>query len=154
MSIRFNENDCRPIGRTARGVRGIRLRDADYVAGVCLVEKGKEEVAAKSGNGSSTKSTASKEPTLDDVFDKKTYYNPGKIRSRLLRQLEKYEKMLAESETKAGSAGRAIFGAGSADSRKNSYGKPMTVSQCVLTTALKIFRNLRMLVKCQVSFLS
>lgn len=66
-----------------------------------LVEKGKEEVAAKSGNGSSTKSTASKEPTLDDVFDKKTYYNPGKIRSRLLRQLEKYEKMLTESETKA-----------------------------------------------------
>lgn len=37
-------------------------------------------------------------PTLDDVFDKKTYYNPGKIRSRLQQQLKKYERMLAESE--------------------------------------------------------
>lgn len=40
-------------------------------------------------------------PTLDDVFDKKTYYNPGKILSRLKKQLEKYETMLSESEKKA-----------------------------------------------------
>ena len=39
-------------------------------------------------------------PTLSDVFDKKTYYNPGKVRSRLQRQKEKYERMLAESEEK------------------------------------------------------
>ena len=39
-------------------------------------------------------------PTLTDVFDKKTYYNPGKIRSRLHHQLEKYENMLEESEEK------------------------------------------------------
>ena len=39
-------------------------------------------------------------PTLADVFDKKTYYNPGKIRSRLQNQLEKYERQLAESEKK------------------------------------------------------
>ena len=31
-------------------------------------------------------------PTLSDVFDKKTYYNPGKIISRLKQQLVKYEK--------------------------------------------------------------
>ena len=37
-------------------------------------------------------------PTLDDVFDKKTYYNPGKVLSRLKKQLEKYEKLLAQSE--------------------------------------------------------
>ena len=37
-------------------------------------------------------------PTLSDVFDKKTYYNPGKIISRLKQQLVKYEKMLGESE--------------------------------------------------------
>lgn len=42
-----------------------------------------------------------KEPTLQDVFDKKTYYNAGKIKSRLLRQLEKYEVQLAESESRA-----------------------------------------------------
>lgn len=39
-------------------------------------------------------------PTLSDVFDKKAYYNPGKVRSRLQRQKEKYERMLAESEEK------------------------------------------------------
>lgn len=39
-------------------------------------------------------------PTLSDVFDRKTYYNPGKVRSRLQRQKEKYERMLAESEEK------------------------------------------------------
>ena len=39
-------------------------------------------------------------PTLSDVFDKKTYYNPGKIRSRLQNQLAKYERLLAESEEK------------------------------------------------------
>ena len=54
---------------------------------------------------SSGKNTAKeptvKEPTLQDVFDKKNYYNPGKIKSRLLKQLEKYEKQLAESEEKA-----------------------------------------------------
>lgn len=38
------------------------------------------------------------DPTLSDVFDKKTYYNPGKMRSRLQSQLEKYERQLSESE--------------------------------------------------------
>lgn len=39
-----------------------------------------------------------KTPTLNDVFDKKTYYNPGKILSRLKQQMAKYEKQLEESE--------------------------------------------------------
>lgn len=39
-----------------------------------------------------------KAPTLNDVFDKKTYYNPGKILSRLKQQMAKYEKQLEESE--------------------------------------------------------
>jgi DNA gyrase subunit A len=30
------------MGRTARGVRGISLREGDYVAGVCVVEEGKD----------------------------------------------------------------------------------------------------------------
>ena len=37
-------------------------------------------------------------PTLSDVFDKKTYYNPGKVLSRLKQQMTKYEKLLEESE--------------------------------------------------------
>ena len=33
MAIRFQETDVRPMGRTAYGVRGITLRDDDYVVG-------------------------------------------------------------------------------------------------------------------------
>ena len=66
-----------------------------------LIEKGKQGSASGTGNKISTKTVSQKEPTLEDVFDKKTYYNPGKIKSRLLKQLEKYEKMLEESEAKA-----------------------------------------------------
>ena len=55
--------------------------------------QGKDKVAGSEGNV----------PTLQDVFDKKAYYNPGKIKSRLLKQLEKYEKQLAESEEKSAS---------------------------------------------------
>lgn len=33
MVLRFNEEDLRPLGRTARGVRGINLREGDYVVG-------------------------------------------------------------------------------------------------------------------------
>ena len=37
-AIRFDENNVRVMGRTARGVRGISLRDGDYVVGVSTVE--------------------------------------------------------------------------------------------------------------------
>lgn len=58
--------------------------------------------AASSGahkNGSENEKKSS-EPTLQDVFNKKEYYNPGKIKSRLTKQLEKYYKQLSESEEK------------------------------------------------------
>lgn len=45
-----------------------------------------------------TEKKSDKTPTLNDVFDKKTYYNPGKILSRLKQQMAKYEKQLEESE--------------------------------------------------------
>ena len=37
MSIRFNEDDCREQGRATRGVRGIRLREDDYVKSLIVV---------------------------------------------------------------------------------------------------------------------
>ncbi|HEX8853236.1 MAG TPA: DNA gyrase subunit A, partial [Pyrinomonadaceae bacterium] len=37
IAIRFDEDDVRPMGRAARGVRGITLRDNDYVVSVCPV---------------------------------------------------------------------------------------------------------------------
>ncbi len=40
-AIRFDEQDARPMGRSARGVRGIKLEEGDFVAGVTLVEEGK-----------------------------------------------------------------------------------------------------------------
>ena len=40
-AIRFDEQDARPMGRTARGVRGIRLEEGDFVAGVTLVDDSK-----------------------------------------------------------------------------------------------------------------
>ena len=33
MAVCFNESDLRPLGRNAMGVRGIRLRESDYVVG-------------------------------------------------------------------------------------------------------------------------
>lgn len=48
----------------------------------------------------SSNSNSNNTPTLDDVFNKKAYYNPAKIKSRLQNQLKKYETMLEESENK------------------------------------------------------
>ena len=36
-AIRFDENDCRPLGRTARGVRAIKFRGDDYVIGATKI---------------------------------------------------------------------------------------------------------------------
>lgn len=43
MSIRFNENDCRPIGRTARGVKAIELKDDDVVIGMCVIPENQDD---------------------------------------------------------------------------------------------------------------
>jgi len=40
MAIRFQETDVRPMGRTAYGVRGISLRDADEVVAMEVVREG------------------------------------------------------------------------------------------------------------------
>lgn len=42
MAIRFNENDCRDMGRTAAGVKSIKLRGDDIVIGMEAVEEGKK----------------------------------------------------------------------------------------------------------------
>lgn len=44
MAVRFNEKDARVMGRTARGVRGIRLEENDFVVGAAVVEEEKELV--------------------------------------------------------------------------------------------------------------
>lgn len=37
QAVRFNEEECRPMGRAARGVRGVRLRPNDSVVGMDIV---------------------------------------------------------------------------------------------------------------------
>src|SRR5215203_1143186 len=39
MAVRFNEKDVRPMGRAARGVRGVNLRKGDTVVSVCAVSQ-------------------------------------------------------------------------------------------------------------------
>ena len=50
MAIRFNENDVRPMGRTAAGVRGIRLREDDRVVAAMQAADG-EDVLPVTENG-------------------------------------------------------------------------------------------------------
>ena len=41
QAVCFDENDVRPMGRTAVGVRGIRLREGDFVVGAARAHEGK-----------------------------------------------------------------------------------------------------------------
>ncbi len=42
LAIRFNENDCRSMGRTARGVRGLALGEGQEVIGMITVSRDEE----------------------------------------------------------------------------------------------------------------
>lgn len=56
QAIRFKESDARPMGRSARGVRGIRLRPGDSVVGMDLAyEDRKLLVMSENGYGKLTK---------------------------------------------------------------------------------------------------
>ena len=52
MCIRFNENDARPLGRTATGVKAITLKDGDEVVGMAVInETGKVLTVSEKGFG-------------------------------------------------------------------------------------------------------
>jgi DNA gyrase subunit A len=56
QAIRFHENDVRAMGRTARGVRGMRLRPGDVVVGMDIVqEESNIFVISEKGYGKRTK---------------------------------------------------------------------------------------------------
>jgi len=65
MAIRFKEQDVRPMGRTAHGVRGIKLRENDYVIGMSIGEENSELLVVTEGG-----------------FGKKTPLSEYKIQSR------------------------------------------------------------------------
>jgi len=51
-AIRFNSDDCREMGRSATGVRGIKLSDKDYVIGMePVTENGELLVISENGYG-------------------------------------------------------------------------------------------------------
>jgi DNA gyrase subunit A len=51
QAIRFNEKDARPMGRSARGVRGVRLRANDSVVGMDIVDNSENILLVISENG-------------------------------------------------------------------------------------------------------
>jgi DNA gyrase subunit A len=58
MSIRFDEEDVRPMGRAARGVKGVNLADTDRVVGMEIVSKdSKETILIVTGKGYGKRTT-------------------------------------------------------------------------------------------------
>ena len=54
-AVRFDERNVRTMGRVARGVRGIKLRDGDYVCGVAVVDESKKLITiTENGYGKRT----------------------------------------------------------------------------------------------------
>ncbi len=114
-TVLFVSHDRYFISRIATGilefsqdaVKQYNMSYEDYLAekqseaaGLVVGFNGKDSVAGTIVANSSGTDGSVGSPTLADVFDKKTYYNPGKVRSRLQNQLEKYERQLEESEKK------------------------------------------------------
>lgn len=57
QAVRFNESECRPMGRAARGVRGVRLRANDVAVGMDIVTSDGQTllVISEKGYGKITK---------------------------------------------------------------------------------------------------
>ena len=73
MSIRFDENDIRPMGRSAMGVKGITLSNDDKVVSMSLCEEG-TDVLVVSENG----------------FGKRTDINEYRVQSRAGKGIKTY----------------------------------------------------------------
>ncbi|HEX8638830.1 MAG TPA: DNA gyrase C-terminal beta-propeller domain-containing protein, partial [Pyrinomonadaceae bacterium] len=84
MAIRFEETDVRPMGRVARGVRGVNLKKGDFVVSVCAVSKeGDEKILSISEQGFG-KQTKAKSYRLTKrggkgVINMKTTAKTGKV---------------------------------------------------------------------------
>ena len=63
QAIRFNEKDARPMGRSARGVRGVRLRPNDCVVGMDVVTSDGQTLLVISEKGFGKRTKAANFPT-------------------------------------------------------------------------------------------
>ncbi len=63
QAVRFNEKDARPMGRSARGVRGARLRPNDWVVGMDIVTSPDQVLLVISEKGFGKKTKAENFPS-------------------------------------------------------------------------------------------
>ncbi len=63
QAVRFNEEECRPMGRTARGVRGVRLRPNDWVVGMDVVTSDDQTLLVISEKGFGKKTRVANFPS-------------------------------------------------------------------------------------------
>lgn len=63
QAVRFNEADVRAMGRSARGVRGMRLRPKDEIVGMDVVDDPKQKLLVVSANGYGKATLVSNFPT-------------------------------------------------------------------------------------------
>jgi len=67
MAVRFDEEDVRPMGRTAYGVRGINLEKGDYVVGMATTAKPAEKGAADASSAGASAPAQAAEPEVIDA---------------------------------------------------------------------------------------
>ena len=79
QAIRFKESDIREMGRTAGGVRGIKLSKGDQVIGVDVIKKDPEGKQARSGTG---KKDGAFLTMSANGFGKKTSLKEYKVQNR------------------------------------------------------------------------
>ena len=63
QAVRFNESDARPMGRAARGVRGVRLRPNDTVVGMDVVTTDEQTLLVISEKGFGKKTMVANFPS-------------------------------------------------------------------------------------------
>jgi DNA gyrase subunit A len=76
-AIRFDEDDVRPMGRQAYGVRGMRLRKGDYIVGMAVTPK--ERGKAKNGDGQQANLILS---VTEQGYGKRTDVNEYRLQAR------------------------------------------------------------------------
>ncbi len=82
MSVRFNEEKVRPMGRTASGVKGMTLNPGDTVVGVVVVDETTESILSVTENGFGKRTSVEDYPVRNrggkGVFTIKTSERNGK----------------------------------------------------------------------------
>ena len=82
MSVRFNEQRVRPMGRTASGVKGMTLNPGDTVVGVVVVDETTESILSVTENGFGKRTSVDDYPVRNrggkGVFTIKTSERNGK----------------------------------------------------------------------------